>query len=194
MIALILLSSTGMPWEGAGRNSLMVRSQPGVPVGFVRKKCGGAFVEGGSVLLDRAAYHSCYGEGGDSRTRTQGRAEGAVLSLSGCNCRGGMGVRSELMGGAGERGSAKTDKKQTSCAGRRISSRSVQPRIVTKDFFEKGLRRFDAPEIENAPLETLYLQVKQLCLRLRERVPRIGVGELASPADRGRGIAEIEWP
>ncbi len=48
-------------------------------------------------------------------------------------------------------------------------------RMVPRNFYQNGpMPVYDAPEIENAPLEKLYLQVKQLSGKIREKMPRIG--------------------
>ncbi|CAJ1328822.1 unnamed protein product [Effrenium voratum] len=50
----------------------------------------------------------------------------------------------------------------------------VSIRLVPRSFYTQHMTQYDAPEIEQAPLEKLYLNVKQLSQRLRERLPRIG--------------------
>lgn len=50
----------------------------------------------------------------------------------------------------------------------------VSIRLVPRTFYTQHMAQYDAPEIEQAPLEKLYLNVKQLSQRLRERLPRIG--------------------
>ena len=50
----------------------------------------------------------------------------------------------------------------------------VSIRLVPRSFYTQHMAQYDAPEIEQAPLEKLYLNVKQLSQRLRERLPRIG--------------------
>lgn len=46
--------------------------------------------------------------------------------------------------------------------------------MVPKTFYQNAMAPYDAPEIESAPLEKLYLNVKQLSQKIRERIPRIG--------------------
>ncbi|CAD7975928.1 unnamed protein product, partial [Amoebophrya sp. A25] len=50
----------------------------------------------------------------------------------------------------------------------------VAIRLVPRTFYQQGMPPFDRAEIESAPLEKLYLQVKQLSTRVREKMPRIG--------------------
>ncbi|CAK0848611.1 unnamed protein product, partial [Prorocentrum cordatum] len=50
----------------------------------------------------------------------------------------------------------------------------VAIRLVPRAFYASVMPQYDPPEIEQAPLEKLYLHVKQLSHRLRERMPRIG--------------------
>jgi len=47
-------------------------------------------------------------------------------------------------------------------------------RMIPKLFYQQAMGQYDAPEIENAPLEKLYLNVKQLSHKLREKMPRVG--------------------
>eukprot|EP00929_Paragymnodinium_shiwhaense_P006097 TRINITY_DN10892_c0_g1_i2.p1 TRINITY_DN10892_c0_g1~~TRINITY_DN10892_c0_g1_i2.p1 ORF type:complete len:3538 (+),score=1283.55 TRINITY_DN10892_c0_g1_i2:605-10615(+) len=50
----------------------------------------------------------------------------------------------------------------------------VAIRMVPRSFYTAAMPQYDPPEIVDAPLEKLYLNVKQLSQRLRERLPRIG--------------------
>ena len=45
---------------------------------------------------------------------------------------------------------------------------------MSRQFYNHACPRYDAAEIEQAPLDKLYLNVKQLSSRLREKLPRIG--------------------
>ncbi|CAD7946872.1 unnamed protein product [Amoebophrya sp. A120] len=47
-------------------------------------------------------------------------------------------------------------------------------RLYPRRLYQHIMAPFDRAEIENAPLERLYLQVKQLSTKIRERMPRIG--------------------
>eukprot|EP00931_Biecheleriopsis_adriatica_P024385 TRINITY_DN1520_c1_g1_i2.p1 TRINITY_DN1520_c1_g1~~TRINITY_DN1520_c1_g1_i2.p1 ORF type:complete len:3371 (-),score=1236.43 TRINITY_DN1520_c1_g1_i2:41-9523(-) len=50
----------------------------------------------------------------------------------------------------------------------------VSIRLVPRNYYSQHMPQYDPPEIEQAPLEKLYLNVKQLSQRIRERMPRVG--------------------
>ena len=47
--------------------------------------------------------------------------------------------------------------------------------MIPREFYQQAMSPYDQAEIENSPLEKLYLNVKQLSHKIREKMPRIGL-------------------
>jgi len=89
---------------------------------------------------------------------------------------------------------------QSSCrqrsgrAGRTMPGRAV--RMVPRSFFEQEMIEFDPPEMLSAPLTKLYLQAKQLCLKLANMnrqgiIPKDILMDLSTPT---RLLQELVQP